>query len=350
MIFVDNISKDLGEFYMKNVSLEIHANEYFVILGPTGAGKSILLETIAGIFMPDRGKIYLDETDITVLPSRKRQVGMVYQDYSLFPYLNVRDNIGFGLKNKDMDKESIKDKVDELLDFLKIHHLAHRYPGTLSGGEQQKVAIARAIAMEPKVLLLDEPLSALDFRTKTYLQEGLKKVKETYGITMVHVTHDQTEAMMLADRIAVMMHGELIQVGTPKEIFNRPKNEEIASFVGIENILRGQISSNNNGVAEVAVEGENTVLAVTDYNDGPVKVFIRPEDVILSIGVCESSVQNTFSGKVTHIHDMGALTRVRLDNDIVSLVTKRSLESLQLCIGTQVHASFKTTAAHVVQG
>ena len=167
---------------------------------------------------------------------------------------------------------------------------------------------------------------------------------------MVHVTHDQTEAMMLADRIAVMMHGELIQVGTPKEIFNRPKNEEIASFVGIENILRGQISSNNNGVAEVAVEGENTVLAVTDYNDGPVKVFIRPEDVILSIGVCESSVQNTFSGKVTHIHDMGALTRVRLDNDIVSLVTKRSLESLQLCIGTQVHASFKTTAAHVVQG
>jgi molybdopterin-binding protein len=348
MIRIDNVSKDLGEFHLDDVSLEIENGEYFVIIGPTGAGKSILLETLAGIFTPDKGRITLDGTDITYLPSRERKIGMVYQDYTLFPYLNVDQNIAFGLKNLKMSKEDIRDKVEELKEFMNIGHLAHRYPGTLSGGEQQKVAIARAIAIEPKVLLLDEPLSALDSRTKAYLRDGLKKVKREYDITMVHVTHDQTEGIMLGDRIAVLMGGKVVQVGTPHEIFNRPTNEEMASFVGIENVLNGHIVNNNDGIAEVSVEPHGSLFAVTEHSEGPMKLFVRPEDIILSREECDNSARNRMSGRIIDMQDMGPMTRVRLNNDIIALVTKRSLESMSLNVGTSVYATFKTTSAHVV--
>jgi len=348
MISIENVSKRLGEFHLDDVSFEIEDNEYFVIIGPTGAGKSILLETLAGIYMPDCGRIMMDGRDITHIPSRERNIGMVYQDYTLFPFLNVDDNIAFGLKNLKMSSADIRDKVEELKEFMGIGHLAYRYPGTLSGGEQQKVAIARAIAIRPKVLLLDEPLSALDCRTKAYLRDGLKRVKKEYGITMVHVTHDQTEGIMLGDRIAVMMHGELMQVGTPHEIFNRPKNEEMASFVGIDNVLKGEIIDNSDGVAMVNAYGQGMVYAVTEYREGKVKLFVRPEDIILSKEECHSSARNVMKGKIVELQDMGALSQVDLDNGIVALVTKRSIKSMSLEIGQGIFASFKTTSAHVV--
>jgi len=347
MIEIKNISKDLGEFHLKDVTMEIRDGEYFVIIGPTGAGKSILLETLAGIYRPDGGQIMMDGRDITNIPSRERNIGMVYQDYTLFPYLNVDQNIGFGLKNLKMDKEGIKAKVEELKEFMGIGHLAHRYPGTLSGGEQQKVAIARAIAIEPKVLLLDEPLSALDSRTKSYLRDGLKRVKKEYDVTMVHVTHDQTEGIMLADRIAVIMDGRLIQVGTPHEIFNHPKNEKMASFVGIENVLNGEIVGNRGGIAEISVGSHGSLFAVTEHESGSVKLFVRPEDVILSKEKCDNTARNVMMGAIIDMQDMGPLTRVTLENDVVALVTKRSLENMALNIGHQVYATFKTTSAHV---
>jgi len=348
MIEIKNISKDLGEFHLCDISMRIEDGEYFVIIGPTGAGKSILLETLAGIYLPDSGNIFMDGRDITKVPSRDRNIGMVYQDYALFPYLNVDQNIAFGLKNLKMEKVDIKAKVEELKEFMGIGHLAHRYPGTLSGGEQQKVAIARAIAIEPKVLLLDEPLSALDSRTKSYLRDGLKKVKREYDVTMVHVTHDQTEGIMLGDRIAVIMNGRLVQVGTPHDIFNHPSTEEMANFVGIENVLDGQIIQNNEGIAEIQVDSHGCLYAVTNHVEGSVKLFVRPEDVILSKEKCDNTARNVMKGSILDMQDMGPLTRVTLDNEVVALVTKRSLENMALNIGHEVYATFKTTSAHVV--
>jgi molybdopterin-binding protein len=350
MIRIEEISKDLGEFFLRDIWLEINDNEYFVILGPTGAGKSILLETVAGIYRPDKGRIILDDRDITHIPPRERNIGMVYQDYTLFPFLTVEENIAFGLKTRKMEKSEIKRKVDELEELLDIAHLAHRYPATLSGGEQQKVAIARAIAIEPSVLLLDEPLSALDSRTRDYLREELKRVKNEFGITMVHVTHDQTEALVLADRIAVLMHGRLMQVGTPYEIFNKPLNEELADFVGVENILCGEVRTNENGVAEIEIDSGRTIFAATDYHEGTVKVFVRPEDIIVSKSVGDSSARNVMRGRITGLHDMGPLTRVKLDIGLIALITKQSREDLGLQKRDVIYATFKAMSVHVVRG
>ena len=348
MIEVRNLSKDWKEFSLKDINLEVKKGEYFVILGPTGAGKTLLLETIAGFYFPDSGEVWIDGHDVTNLPPERRRIGFIYQDYSLFPHLTVEENIEFGLKLRKSSDTNRK-RMKEIMDWLSIVHLAHRYPGTLSGGEQQKVAIARAIAIEPSVLLLDEPLSALDLRTRDYLREELKRVKLELGITMVHVTHDQTEAMVLADRIAVMMRGQIMQAGTPYEIFNKPQNEEIADFVGVENILSGIVRNNKNGIAEIEVDMGYNIFAVSDYHAGTVKAFIRPEDIILSEKREESSARNVISAKIEEMSDMGPLTRVRMNNSLVALITKQSRESLGLRKGDEIYATFKATSVHVVR-
>jgi len=348
MIKIRNLSKDWKEFSLKGINLEIKKDEYFVILGPTGAGKTLLLETIAGFYFPDKGEVRIDGHDVTNLPPERRRIGFIYQDYSLFPHFNVEQNIEFGLKLRKSSDTNRK-RLEEIMDWLDISHLAHRYPATLSGGEQQKIAIARAIAIEPSVLLLDEPLAALDLRTRDYLREELKRVKRELGITMVHVTHDQTEAMVLADRIAVMMKGRIMQVGTAYEIFNKPQNEEIADFVGVENILNGVVRSNENGVAEIVVDMGYNIFAVSDYHAGTVKSFIRPEDIILSEKREESSARNVISARIEEMSDMGPLTRVRMDNSLVALITKQSRESLGLRRGDEVYATFKATSVHVVR-
>jgi molybdate/tungstate transport system ATP-binding protein len=351
MIEVRDVYKDWKEFSIEDINLEVKKGEYFVILGPTGAGKTLLLETIAGFYIPDRGEVRIAGQDVTVLPPEKRKIGFIYQDYSLFPHRNVEQNIEFGLKlKKPSSPDANGEMVEKIMDWLSIAHLAHRYPNTLSGGEQQKVAIARAIAIEPSVLLLDEPLSALDRRTQDYMREELKRVKERLGITMIHVTHDQTEASMLADRIAVMMRGHIIQVGTPDEIFNKPLNEEVADFVGIENILHGVVRTNERGVATIALEMGGTIFAVSDYYDGTVKAFVRPEAIILSERTTgDSSARNVIRGRITGLHDIGPLTRVKQDNGLVALITKQSRESLGLQIGHEVYATFKATSVHVVR-
>ena len=402
MITIKNLQKDWKEFSLKGINLEVKRGEYFVILGPTGAGKTLLLETIAGFYFPDRGGVWVAGREVTKLPPEKRGIGFIYQDYSLFPHFTVEENIEFGLKLKKSRSRSGSrsgsrggsrsgSRTEELMKWLGITHLEGRYPATLSGGEQQKVAIARAVAIEPEILLLDEPLSALDFRTREYLREELRRVKKELGlgITMVHVTHDQTEAMVLADRIAVMMNGRIMQVGAPHEIFNKPKNEEIADFVGVENILSGVVRKNENGVAEVEVvsggkaggkvgdkvgdkaggkaggkKGCN-IFAVSEYRAGAVKVLLRPEEVILSKrrsgGKGESSAssasstsstssaRNAVKGKIEELTDLGPLTRVRTDAGLVALVTKQSRESLELREGDEVFATFKATSVHLVR-
>ena len=204
MIEVRNLSKDWKEFSLKDINLEVKKGEYFVILGPTGAGKTLLLETIAGSHFPDSGEVWVEGQNVTNLPPERRGIGFIYQDYSLFPHFTVEENIRFGLKlRKSASQDTNRKRVKEIMDWLSISHLAHCYPTTLSGGEQQKVAIARAIATEPSILLLDEPLAALDRRTSDYLREELKRVKLKSGITMVHVTHSLNDLRVVTGELKV---------------------------------------------------------------------------------------------------------------------------------------------------
>ena len=346
MVKVENISKNLGEFFLKNVSIDVDDGEYLMILGPTGAGKTILLETIAGIYLPDKGRVYLNDRDITILPPRKRNIGMVYQDYMLFPHLNVEKNIKYGMRSSKLSKEEISQKVDKLTDLLGISHLLHRHPGTLSGGEQQRIAIARALIMEPKVLLLDEPLSALDSETRTKLRDELRRIHSVTGTTMIHVTHSFDEAFLLGNRMAIMNMGEIVQVGEPSEVFRKPNCKFAAEFLGVSNVYRGK-SKVNNGIAHINIDGLN-VASATD-RDGQIYASIRPEDILVSLMPVESSARNSFQGEIQDISDTGMIVRITVDAGIpfVAAITRRSFLDMGLKQGMNVFLTFKATDVHV---
>ena len=347
MLQIENISKDLGEFVLRNVTLDIDRGEYLVIIGPTGAGKTILLETIAGIYPPDSGRIVLDGRDITSLPPRERNICVVYQDYMLFSHLNVEENIGFGLVSRKMDKDEIRKRVVEVAGLLSIDHLLHRSPDTLSGGEQQRTAIARAMVMEPALLLLDEPLSALDGQTRALLQKELRRLHKRYGITVVHVTHNFEEVFSLADRVAVMNNGDIVQCGPPDEVFRKPASEFIATFTGVENIFRGTCTGQD-GASAIMV-GELTIISATCNGDGEVYATIRPEDILISREPVRSSARNSFRGTVTDIVNNGMVIRVTVDAGIpfVSVLTRQGYDHLQLREGEEVYLTFKASAVHV---
>ena len=346
MIALKNLTYTLGSFSIQNISLHIPENEYFVLLGPTGAGKTLILELIAGFHIPHKGQILLNNSDVTHLPPEKRNIGFVYQDYSLFPHMTVKDNIAFGLEMHKTPQMEIERKVKDIMNLIGISHLKERHPLTLSGGEQQRVSLARALAPNPKILLLDEPLGALDPRTQRFLREELKRIHKTENVTTIHVTHDQTEALILADRIGVIMNGEIVQVGSPHELFNRPINERIAEFVGVENVLKGTIKSNKDGLALIDVDNRE-VCALTNIKDGKVDVFIRPENIVLSKKSLRSSARNVFKNRIAKITNLGPILNVELDNGLEIFITKQSAEEMSLKQGVQVYASFKATATHV---
>jgi len=343
MLTIDSVSKSLGEFTLSNVSLSIGDGEYFIVLGPTGAGKTILLETIAGIYSPDAGRILLNGRDITDVPARDRNIGMVYQDYMLFPHLTVEENIGFGLKSRRADPVFIRGKVEESAELLNISHLLHRYPGTLSGGEQQRAAIARALVMEPEALLLDEPLSALDVKTRESLRVELARIHEATGMTIVHITHNFEEVFDLADRVAIMRGGEVVQVGTPEEIFRRPNSDFVAGFVGVENLFRGMGSSTGTvAVGNLRIQVENAI-------SGPVSVAIRPEDILLSKTALPENEKNVFLGRIDSVRHNGGLVRVFVNTGIPFQVTltRQGFEEAGIAPGDAVYLAFRPSSAHV---
>ena len=299
-INIENVVKRFGKDTIINgLSLNIKEGEFFTLLGPSGCGKTTLLRMIIGFNSIEGGEIKLDEKLINNIPTNKRNMGMVFQNYAIFPHMSVKDNVAFGLKRKKMSKQEIEEKVDEILKIVKIDHLKDRMPVKLSGGQQQRVALARAIVIHPEVLLMDEPLSNLDAKLRVEMRNAIKRIQQQIGITTVYVTHDQEEALAVSDRIAVMNGGVIQQIDTPKRIYQRPSNTFVATFIGQSNILDGQVIKNN---SEEGIKIFDAFFAMTNLsknctNMEDVKVSIRPEEFILSMdnkdgikGVVKSSV------------------------------------------------------------
>jgi molybdopterin-binding protein len=350
---VRDLSVDLGEFHLREIALDVAFGEYMVILGPTGGGKTVLLETIAGLHGPRRGQVLMNGEDATFMAPEERGIGFVYQDYALFPHLNVADNIAFGLtlrRGRRQRREAralAQQRVNEMAQLLSIEHLLHRRPSTLSGGEQQRVALARALIVKPRLLLLDEPLSALDPATREDLQRELARLHRAMGTTTIHVTHNFEEAVALGDRIAVLNAGRIVQVGLPDEIFRKPASEFVARFVGVRNILQGDLLPGEGGYKLLTLD--SIQIAVVTELTGRVRASIRPEDIFIFQELRGSSVRNTFRGRIVEIADRGTLlyVTVHLPPDMTCVITRRSLEELELAVGQEVAIGFKASAIHV---
>ncbi|MFC1897889.1 tungstate ABC transporter ATP-binding protein WtpC [Chloroflexota bacterium] len=347
MIQIRNLHVDLKDFQLQDINLGVSEGEYFIVLGPTGAGKTVLLESIAGLYPIKSGGIWLRGKEVTRLEPEKRGISIVYQDHVLFPHLSVKDNIIFGLKLRKQTKQEAEATLDWIAELLDISHLLNRKPDTLSGGEQQKVALARALSIKPEVLLLDEPLSALDPETREEVQKELRQLHNQLKVTTIHVTHDFEEAIALGDHIAVLGEGCIKQVGTPEQIFRQPNSEFIARFAMVRNIFAGEVIDKGNRTVIFRTEGTELVV-VTDLR-GKLHASIRPEDILISTEPLHSSARNSFGGTIAHIVDRGS-TRyitVNLPPDFVCLITRRSFEEMGLAEGKKIYITFKATAIHV---
>ncbi|MHC4125220.1 MAG: ATP-binding cassette domain-containing protein [Planctomycetota bacterium] len=343
MLELRSISKSLGSFAMSDVSLRINAGEYFVLLGPSGVGKSVLIEVIAGLIKPDGGRIFWNDNDITLEPPEARGFAVVYQDYALFPHLTVRQNIAYGLRAAGGSPGKTEAHLQMLTEMLHIHKLLTRRPATLSGGEQQRVALARALAVEPKLLLLDEPLSALDTNTRLRLRKELKRINRQLNISVLHVTHDPQEAMTLADRICVMLDNRIRQVAVPAELFRKPSDPEVAGFLGMRNIL--PVTGAEEGICLV---GSKKVYAAS-VNDSTSHIWIKPEEILLSTSPFDSSARNQFRSRVAEIDHHDSLLAVYIVSGkltLTALITYASFKRLGIEVGTEVYATFKSSAVH----
>jgi len=304
--------RDTGMVALDDVSLIINDNEFFTLLGPSGCGKTTLLRLIAGFEQPTEGEIMLFGSHLEGLPPHKRSVNTVFQQYSLFPHMTVAQNIAFGLEMLGKSKTEVERSVNEVLALVQMEHLAQRKTDQLSGGQQQRVALARALAPHPKVLLLDEPLSALDFKLRKEMQVELKRLQSETGITFIFVTHDQEEALTMSDRIAVLQGGHIMQVGTPHEIYNHPTRRFVADFIGDINILEGQLISKSDSHGKVKLNAGLEVIATLpnafDDLDTSVSVAVRPEQLI----ICPANEGGDLTGTITNIIYFGSGSHIEV--------------------------------------
>ena len=307
---IENLTKKYGNFTaVKNVSLDIYENEFICFLGPSGCGKTTLLRSIAGLDIQTSGRIEQADRDISALPPAQRDFGIVFQSYALFPNLTVNKNIGYGLKNTKMEKSAIAARVNELLELVGMPEQGPKYPAQLSGGQQQRVALARALAMSPGLLLLDEPLSALDAKVRMRLRHQIKQLQHKLGVTTILVTHDQEEALTMADRIVVLEDGIIQQVGTPIDIYRNPKSAFVANFVGLMNFLPAVVTGNGK-VRLVGVEVTTGSAADGLPVGTEVTVCVRPED-IATRGI-DATTPNTIEVEVIDLEFLGSFFRAQL--------------------------------------
>jgi molybdopterin-binding protein len=348
---VEDLSLRVGVFELRDIGLTVAADEVLVILGPSGAGKTLLLETIAGFNRPDRGRIAIGGEDVTAAPPEARRIGFMFQDYALFPHLTVAQNVAFGRRFAAPSADA--EPVEALLERLGVQHLAGRKPGHLSGGEKQRVALARALAASSRLLLFDEPLAALDAQSRAQLRRELKEFLRRAAVPAVYVTHDQAEALALADTIAVMREGSLVQAGTPSEIFNTPADAAVAEFVGVETVVEGRVVAVSDGVARIDVGGRfvHAAGAATPSVGAAVLACIRPEDVALTVAAqSNSSVRNQFAARLVATEPAGPLFKITLDCGfpLVAYVSKQSYLELDLANRAEAVASVKATAVHLI--
>ena len=328
LLRIDAVVKNFGGFRaVDRLSLDIRAGEFFALLGPSGCGKTTLLRMLAGFEMPDEGSILLNGKDIAPVLPHQRPVNMMFQNYALFPHLTVRDNIAFGLKRAGMPRSQIDARVTEMVALVKLEGLEKRKPDQLSGGQKQRVALARSLARRPQVLLLDEPLAALDKKLRESTQAELMEVQRRLGMTFIIVTHDQEEAMTVADRIGVMDSGRLEQVATPRELYEAPASRWIAEFVGDINLFEGQVASREANRVTISTKDSGTIVVAEPrqpITKATVAVAIRPEKVKLSrrgpvADALSAHAINRLEGVVTDVGYLGGLTtyKVKLDSGAV---------------------------------
>ena len=338
---IENLVKAFnGNTVVKGANLTFNKGEFVTLLGPSGCGKTTILRMVAGFERPTSGSIIVDGKDISGLPPNQRKIGMVFQAYALFPNMNVEGNVGFGLKIAGMPAEERSARVEEMLKLIGLSGFGKRFPFEMSGGQQQRVALARALAPKPRMLLLDEPLSALDAKIRVSLRQEIRAIQRELAITTIFVTHDQEEALSMSDRVVVMNAGNIEQVGTPFEIYNQPRTRFVASFVGTLNILSGTVTNPADG--KVTVDGQEIVTprGVSDAIAGDVRpIALRPEAILLN-DVIEG--RNRLSGRIDEVNFLGSIVRirVRLAESAVSLDTFNSPNNPPPAPGQQVTLSF----------
>jgi putative spermidine/putrescine transport system ATP-binding protein len=304
---VENLTKRYGEHtVVKNVDLSVNDGEFLVLLGPSGCGKTTTLRMIAGFIAPTAGEIFFDSEPVTALPPWKRNVGLVFQSYALFPHLTVEENVAFGLEMRKIPRADIATRVAETLKLVRLHGFAARYPRQLSGGQQQRVALARALAIRPDVLLLDEPLSNLDAKLRQEVRIEIRELQRQLGLTTVMVTHDQEEALTMADRLVVMADGEIRQTGTQRDLYERPADRFVAGFVGRSSFLPGKVVA----PGEFETEGGLRIRCAQSGHRGPATVALRPER--LRLGSEARALANAFDGTVEFVSYLGAATELRV--------------------------------------
>lgn len=346
MVKLDSISKSFGgNTVVENISLEIEAGERFTLLGRSGCGKTTLLRLIAGFETPDSGTISIEGQDVGSLPIEKRPVGLIFQNYALFPHMSVYDNIAVGPRIRNHSESEISKRVDELLEITRIKSLRNVFPGQISGGEAQRVALARAVINRPKILLLDEPLSALDLSLRQHLREELVEMQRALGITFLFVTHDQEEAMGLATRMGIMDKGCLQQTGTPAELYEKPETDFVAEFLGEVNRLTGKVEQSTGNQITVSLGDAGSIQCVSEVSEKQnITCYVRPEKLFFDTGRPQTEPINILQGTLRGILFFGSYSRYQLELSGGQMLTlsiqHRKIHTPQHSIGESVRVLF----------
>lgn len=354
LLSIRNISVRLGDFSLEKVSFDVAEGSYCCLLGASGAGKSVLLETVIGAFPPQEGRIFLRGRDVTVLPPEQRHLGIVYQDYMLFPHLKVYKNIAFGLQREKLSRNQIRERVESMARQLRIHHLLDRDVQTLSGGEQQRTALARALVTNPEILLLDEAFSALDVATRESMRRMLKDLVRDLGITVLHVTHDMEDVWALATHVAVIHEGKLLQEGTPEDVFRRPRPGYVANLVGARNLFTLSSVPSSSELGKFEMEDLFLYSTCRIPPGAKATLSVRPEDIIVARDRIAASSMNQIPLRIEKTEERGPLVWITGKTEksslrLQALVTRSGFESLKIVPGNSCVFLFKASSLEVLE-